>query len=182
MNTSSSLFIGTDHRGFELKNQLVEWLKAEGLEVTDCGAFTLDPNDDYPDFALAVAEKVARYPDTRGIVLCDSGVGVTVIANKVSGIQACLLTTPAEATKARQDDNLNVLALAAGTQTLDTAKAVITAFLETPYVPEERFERRLGKIRAYEKNAQPHTSNTSSRTVAIDHVLDQQLDQDVSNK
>lgn len=146
------LLIAADHNGYELKNQLVEWLQAQGHDVTDHGAAELDPTDDYPDYAFKVAEAVAENPaERRGIVLCGSGVGMDVAANKVPGIRAALIHDKSIAAAAQRDDNINVLALGADYLNLDQAKDVITAWLATPYAAEERFERRLNKISQYEE-------------------------------
>ncbi|GIT43388.1 MAG: hypothetical protein Ct9H300mP11_13240 [Chloroflexota bacterium] len=82
--------VGADHAGFDLKGEIVSWLQSQGHQVSDVGAHTMDPNDDYPDFALAVADSVLAGNTERGIVVCGSGVGASITANKVKGIRACL--------------------------------------------------------------------------------------------
>ena len=94
------LAIGADHAGFELKGQLIPWLQSLGHEVTDLGAHELDPEDDYPDFAAAVAEAVQSGRFERGIIVCGSGVGASITANKVPGVRACLCHGPTPPTKA----------------------------------------------------------------------------------
>lgn len=147
---NQTVIIGADHRGFQLKETLKPWLESQGYQVIDCGNKVLDPQDDYPDFAIAVAEKVATEPSHKGIVVCGSGIGVSIAANKVNGIRASVATSPAEVTKGRQDDDLNVLALSADFINQTQAQDVIRAFLETPYTADERHVRRLAKITDYE--------------------------------
>jgi ribose 5-phosphate isomerase B len=145
------IYIAADHNGFEMKNQLAEWLKAEGYEVTDMGPETFDQHDDYPDYGIKVAQEVAKDPKNHyGILLCGSGVGMSVVADKVKGIRAAMIHDPEIAKAAQRDDDINVLALGADYIPLDTAKEVITAWLHTPFAAEERFIRRIHKIKEYE--------------------------------
>lgn len=148
------LYLGADHRGFKLKAEIKEWLEqATQHQVIDLGNTEFDQNDDYPDFSLAVAEAVAEVDDAnlaRGIVLCGSGVGVTIAGNKVVGARVAGLNSEAEVVAARQDDDLNVLALGADFLELDQIKNLITSFLETEYQATDRHQRRLDKIRKYE--------------------------------
>jgi ribose 5-phosphate isomerase B len=140
------IYIGADHRGFELKNQLVSWLQEYGHTVIDCGNMALDPNDDFPDFAFAVAARVVKDPDSRGIVICGSGGGVTIAANKVRGIRCALAISTANISDNRRHNNINVLALAADSTDLETAKTYIDAFLSTEFEGKEKHVRRIGKI------------------------------------
>lgn len=145
------IYIGADHRGFALKEQLKEWLQAAGQEVTDCGNTRHDPDDDYPDFSLKVAEHVAAHgQDARGIVVCGSGVGVTISANKVKGIRATTAISTAEVQHARSHDDLNVLAISADYTQPEQAKDMIDAFLHTDFSTAPRHQRRLQKIADYE--------------------------------
>jgi ribose 5-phosphate isomerase B len=141
------VYLAADHNGYEMKNKLREWLKEEGYVVQDLGPEELNMTDDYPDFAAQVAKKVAEQPEKRrGILLCGSGVGMAMAAGKVKGIRAALVHDPAIAKAAREDDNVNVLALGAEYISDEAAKAVINEFLETKFAGEERFTRRLEKI------------------------------------
>ena len=141
------LYIGADHRGFKLKQALIEWLQSQGHEVEDCGNTRLDPADDYPDYASYVAERVKNSSeDARGILLCGSGVGVSIAANKHKGIRAGLGINREQVASATEHDHINVLALAADFVTLDQAKEMVDVFLQTNYSPEERHVRRVGKI------------------------------------
>ncbi len=147
-----NIYLAADHNGFELKNQLVEWLKTEGHSVNDLGPTALDPTDDYPDFGIQVAQQVSQDPKGRfGILLCGSGVGMAVVADKVPGIRAALIHDTEIAKAAQRDDDINVLALGADYISFDQAKEVINAWLHTPFSGEERHRRRITKIAEYEK-------------------------------
>lgn len=145
------LFIGGDHRGFALKESLKSWLVSEGHDVTDCGAATLDPDDDFPDMSFAVADSVIASPGSLGIVICGSAGGVTIAANKVRGIRAVAALAVADVVHNRKHDDANVLAIASDFAELSDAKAWVHAFLTTPYENESRFRRRLDKIAARER-------------------------------
>lgn len=143
------VIVGADHRGFKLKNELKEWLNSQGYEIEDVGPEAYDKRDDYPDFALKVAEKIKN--EDLGIVICGSGVGMAVAANKVPGIRAGLVHDPAMARVAREHDDLNVLALGSDFISVDQAKEVVKTWLETKYSGEERHTRRIKKIEEYER-------------------------------
>ncbi|MGH9857544.1 MAG: RpiB/LacA/LacB family sugar-phosphate isomerase [Acidobacteriota bacterium] len=146
-----NIYIAADHNGFSMKNELVEWLKAEGYDVTDMGPHEYDKGDDYPDYGIKVAEAVAKDTKNRyGVLLCGSGVGMAVVADKVKGIRAALIHDPKIAEAAQRDDDINVLALGSSYISPNKAKDVITAWLSTPFSEEERHKRRIGKIEAYE--------------------------------
>lgn len=148
------LYIGADHQGYDLKEALLPWLREQGHEVIDLGAVERQPDDDYPDYAFAVAEAVAEQADTnRGIVICGSGIGVAMAAGKVPGIRSALIHDPAIAAAARADDDVNVLALGAAFIDDTTAQKVISAWLDTPFSGEARHQRRLQKITAYEEQS-----------------------------
>jgi ribose 5-phosphate isomerase B len=146
------LYIGADHRGFELKEKLKEWLKDHGHSVEDLGAHKLEPEDDYPDFAEAVARKVSEDPDSnRGILLCGSGHGMDIVANKFKEIRAALCFNTAVAKQSREHEDANVLILAADWVAPNEAREVVKIFLETKFSGEERNERRIQKITEIEK-------------------------------
>lgn len=146
-----TIYLGADHRGFNLKEHLKQALKNEAYDVVDCGAAALVPDDDYPDCALAVAKKVSADPaQDRGIVICGSGFGVDIAANKVAGVRAGLAMSPDHAYQGRHDDDINVLALAADFVDEPTALKIVKVFLETPFAKEEKYARRLEKVRAIE--------------------------------
>jgi RpiB/LacA/LacB family sugar-phosphate isomerase len=141
------IYIGADHRGFYLKEVLKSALKDEGYEVMDLGNAESDANDDYPDFAAAVAEKVAGTgSEVRGILICSSGVGVDITANKFDGVRSALAMSVDHIRAARNDDDVNVLSLASDYVKPDDAIAIAHAFLATPFEAESRRVRRLKKI------------------------------------
>lgn len=142
-----NIYIGADHRGFDMKSRLVAELKSSGYTVIDVGASSLIAGDDYPDFARAVAENVAQDPaGRRGIVICGSGFGVDIAANKVKGVRAALAMSPDHISQGRHDDDVNVLALAADFISSEDASKMVKVFLITPFAKEERYVRRLWKI------------------------------------
>ena len=146
-----TVYIGADHRGFALKDFLKGALGKAGYDVVDMGNSVLNLHDDYPDFARAVAEKVRERPnDNRGIVICGSGIGADVTANKSKGIRSALAFSIEQITAGRKDDNVNVLALAADFVEEHQAEAMAVAFLTTPFGEEERYQRRVDKIQEFE--------------------------------
>lgn len=145
------IFIGADHRGFSLKQQLVEWLNRE-YSVEDMGALDLDPKDDYTLYAEKVASMVSADTSHRGILLCGSGVGVDVVANKIDGARASIGINTDQVTAGRADDNMNILVIAADFFELAAAKKMITAFLKTEFSSEARHKRRLSEISRIEEN------------------------------
>lgn len=143
------IFLGADHKGFEVKNQIREHLShLQGNEVHDEGALTPDPGDDYPQYAFAVASKVLGEEDDTayGVLVCGSGQGMAMAANKVSGIRAALVWSPAEARAARHDDDANIIVIPADMIDIDTALAVVDDFLKEKFSGAERHERRLKQI------------------------------------
>jgi ribose 5-phosphate isomerase B len=146
------IYIAGDHRGFYLKETLKEALKKDAYEVVDVGNPESAPDDDYPDFAKAVAEKVAKEPEhSRGIVICGSGFGVDITANKFSGIRSGLAMSVDHIRVGRHDDNVNVLALASDFIQPEQALEIVHTFLSTAYDREDRYERRIEKIEEIEK-------------------------------
>lgn len=144
------VFIGSDHGGYQLKEELKTFLAGKGIEVVDLGAHALDPQDDYPDFVIPVAEKVASDPGSFGIVLGRSGNGEAIAANKGRGIRAALCLSIEMAKKAREHNDANTLSLGADFVDPETAKRIVEAFLTTPFSNEERHKRRIKKITEYE--------------------------------
>ncbi len=149
------VFIGVDHRGFKLKEFLKGWLMGMDYEVVDCGAEELDEEDDYVDFAVLVGQQVMKLEEREmkscGIVICGSGVGVCVVANKFKGVRCGLGLNEEQVGAARRDDDINVLALAVDYVDAQQAKEMVKAFLETEFSGEERHKRRLEKISNIEK-------------------------------
>lgn len=145
------IYIGADHRGFKLKESLIKFIKAEGFEAIDLGAERYDHEDDYPDFAVKVAEKVSADSGSRGIVICGSGGGVSIVANKYKGIRSFIGFTPEQAKATKLDEDTNVLSLAADYISEDLAKDIVHAWLSAHFSGEDRHMRRLEKITAVER-------------------------------
>lgn len=146
-----TIFIGADHRGFGLKERLKQWLIDQRMAVVDCGNVRLDPGDDFPVFAQAVAEQVVTDDDHRGILICGSGAGVVIAANKVPGVRCSVGINLSDIYHARAHDDLNILALASNFVTFDEAKQQVAMFLDTQFEAIERHIRRLKRIEAIEQ-------------------------------
>lgn len=145
--------IATDHGGFILKEELVGRLGAAGHEVADFGAYSLVPEDDFPDFVAPLAKAVAGGKVGRGIAVCGSGVGAAVCANKIKGARACLIQDHFSARQGVEDDHMNILCLGGRTAGPALAWDVVEAFLAAEYGWAERYLRRLDKIAALENEA-----------------------------
>ena len=144
------IYIGADHKGFQLKEKTKQWLTEWGYEYHDVGALEYDKDDDYPVYASKVAESMMEIDD-YGIVICGSGVGVDEVANKFDGIRAGLAINKEQIEAARNDDNINVLAIASDFISEEDTRDIIKTFLETPFADKERFNRRLGEIEEIEE-------------------------------
>ncbi|MBP9700089.1 RpiB/LacA/LacB family sugar-phosphate isomerase [Candidatus Woesebacteria bacterium] len=145
------IYIGADHGGFLLKEELKKWFDQEKIPFEDMGADNLDSTDDYPDFAHAVALSVSKNPDElKGIVICRSGAGVAIVANKTNNIRAVQVTSEEGAQHARSNDDANIIALAGDWTTIEEAKRLVQAFLNTPFGAQEKDQRRIQKILAIE--------------------------------
>ena len=153
--------IGGDHGGFPLKQELVTYLKESGHQVQDMGAHTFDAADDYPDFAQAVAQAVASGQAERGIVVCGSGVGACITANKVVGVRASVCHDTYSAHQGVEHDDMNILCLGARIVGIDLGRELVTAFLTARFTKEERHQRRLNKVKALEA-AMPTAHEQSS--------------------
>ena len=145
--------VGCDHAGFALKGHVVEVVRAAGHDVLDCGATKLVPDDDYPDYALAVAEAVRGGRAQRGIVVCGSGVGVSVAANKIPGIRAAMCHDTFSARQGVEDDAMNVLCLGARVIGPELASEVVKAYLPAQFSGLPRHQRRLDKVKKIEADA-----------------------------
>ncbi|MDD3998839.1 MAG: RpiB/LacA/LacB family sugar-phosphate isomerase [Candidatus Shapirobacteria bacterium] len=143
------IYIAADHRGFRLKEEIKKLLETELYEFRDLGAFEYDRNDDYPDFAIKIGEKITQ-ENARGILICGSGAGASIAANKVKGIRAGLCTSVKQAASARSDDNINLLCLSADWVSLDDNQKITDTFLKTLFSSEERHLRRINQIKDYE--------------------------------
>jgi len=144
--------LGADHGGYSLKNELLARLRGQ-YDMSDMGAHKYDPDDDYPDFADAVAKTVASGKAQRGILVCGSGVGACIAANKVPGVRACLCHDTYSAHQGVEHDDMNVLCLGARVIGIELAAELAIAFLKARFSNEKRHRRRLKKVLAIEKRA-----------------------------
>ena len=144
------LVIGSDHAGFPLKEQVRAKLLEEGHEVIDLGAYNCEASD-YPDYAEKVGLAIKRGDAPRGILICGSGAGVDIAANKFRGIRSVLAFSPDQAGAAKADDDTNILALPSDFLELDTAKRIVSVWLQTPVSAGDKYKRRLEKIRTIEQ-------------------------------
>ncbi len=142
--------IGCDHGALALKNKVVDHLKEQGHEVTDFGTYTLD-SCDYPDFAAKAAQAVAEGVCQRGIVLCTTGIGVSITANKVKGIRCALLHDLMSARMTREHNDTNMMAIGAAVTGEMLALEIVDTWLGTPFSQGERHQRRIDKMMALEK-------------------------------
>ncbi|MFA5098832.1 MAG: RpiB/LacA/LacB family sugar-phosphate isomerase [Candidatus Paceibacterota bacterium] len=141
------IYIGADHRGFNLKESLKKFLINRGYELIDVGNAKLDEDDDYSDFAKLVGYAVSQDPDARkGILICGSGVGVDIVANKFKRVRSSLAFSPDQAFAARNDDDANVLSLPADFLSEEDAEKVLGTWLATAFSGKEPHKRRIRKI------------------------------------
>jgi len=143
--------IAADHGGFELKQSLHPFLTSLGYEVQDFGAYTLDNQDDYPDFVMPLAKALVDKKIDRAIAICGSGVGASVAANKISGVRAALINDHFSAHQGVEDDNLNMLCLGGRVIGNMAAQELVVAFLNAEFTGLERHMRRLQKVHDLQK-------------------------------
>jgi len=142
--------IGADHAGFPLKEKIVDAIRAAGHQVVDCGATELIPGDDYPDYAEGVAQAIRGGQAERGVLICGSGVGASVAANKFNGIRAALCHDTFSAHQGVEDDSMNILCLGARVVGPSLAEELVIAFLRARFSNAERHARRLAKVISFE--------------------------------
>ena len=142
--------LGTDHAGFELKQEIAAFLNQKGFDVIDVGAHTYDAADDYPDFAKLVGDAVADQNVKRGILVCGSGVGASIVANKIRGVRAAMCHDTYSAHQGVEHDDMNVLCIGARIIGEEVAKELVAAFAGARFSGEERHKRRLDKVLAME--------------------------------
>jgi len=142
--------IATDHGGFLLKEELITRLRNAGHDVTDFGAHSLNPGDDYPDFIVLLADAVVAGKVERGVAICGSGVGASVCANKVKGIRAGLIHDHFSAKQGAEDDHMNILCMGGRTVGPEVAWDLVEAYLAASYSQAARHLRRLEKVAALE--------------------------------
>ena len=148
--------IGADHGGYTLKSDMVRVLESLGHDVIDKGAHSFDAEDDFPDFAAPVAEAVQTGDAERGIILCGSGVGACIAANKFPGVRAGLCHDTYSAAQGVRHDDMNVLCLGARVVGVALAEALVTSFMGASLESEPRFQRRLDKVVAIENEQMSH--------------------------
>ncbi len=142
--------IGADHGGYPLNERVIEELRAAGNEITDFGTHDGSQPDDYPDYARSVGEAVQRSEVEIGILICGSGVGAAVAANKLRGVRAALCGDTYSAHQCREHDDCNVLCLGARVTGVELALEIVRAFVAARFTGEERHRRRLAKVAAME--------------------------------
>lgn len=145
------IYLGSDHAGFNLKAAIIKYLKNAKIEYKDCGTNSAGSEADYPDFAFDVGQKVAQNR-AEGILICDSGIGMSIAANKVRGIRAALVGDIRLAQKSRQHNDANVLCLSARNLDKSLAIEIVKSWLATDFSCDQRHQRRIKKIIQYEQN------------------------------
>lgn len=143
--------LAADHGGFELKEQLAKVLRTSGYDVVDFGAYSLTPSDDYPDFVVPLAKAITRKEVERGIVICGSGIGACIAANKVPGVRAGTIHEGYSARQGVEDDNMNVICLGGRVIGYALAWYLVQIFLSAQFSNAERHMRRLAKVAAEER-------------------------------
>ncbi len=141
-----TIAIGADHAGFELKEELKTFAEKLGHDVADLGAHEYNALDDYPDFAAAVAMEVAAERASKGILICGSGVGASIAANKVVGVRAAVCCEPYSAHQGVEHDDMNVVVVGSRVTGIEVAKEIIASFLRAEFSGEDRHVRRLNKV------------------------------------
>ena len=142
--------VAADHAGFPLKEKVMDAIRAAGHDVVDCGPDRLIPGDDYPDYAERVAQAIQNGKADRGVLVCGSGVGASVAANKFAGIRAALCLDTFSAHQGVEDDSMNILCLGARVIGPSLAEELVTAFLGARFSNAERHARRLAKVIGFE--------------------------------
>ena len=145
--------LAADHAGYDLKQSLLAYLNKQGYEVLDLGTDTGDVPSDYPDFAQKVAEAVLSGEAERGVLICGSGVGASIAANKIHGIYAGLCHDTYSAHQGVEHDNMNVICVGSRVIGVELGREIVRAFLNARFSGEERHARRFSKVQAIEKNA-----------------------------
>jgi ribose 5-phosphate isomerase B len=146
------LSIASDHSGFEMKTQLYEFLNNYGYEIADIGPYSYDATDDYPDYAIKIGYSITSHKSAKGIMICGSGVGASVAANKLKGIRAGVCHDIYSAHQGVEHDDMNLLCLGARIIGIELAKELVISFLNAEFTAEQRHQRRLNKILDLEQN------------------------------
>ena len=148
------IHIGSDHAGLEFKAKIIEHLKSKGHQVEDHGPHQYDALDDYPDFCIPAAQAVAKDASSLGIVIGGSGNGEQISANKVKGIRAVLAWSIETAKLGKEHNNANVVSIGGRMHSIEDCKAIIDAFIATPFSNDERHIRRINKIAKFEETGE----------------------------
>lgn len=156
--------IASDHGGFHLKDDLMLNLRSAGYDITDFGAFILDPDDDYPDFVIPLGEAVAAGQVERGVAICSSGVGASVCADKIHGIRAVLIPDNFSARQGVENDHMNIICVGRRTAEPAVACDLVKTFLEAKFTSEERHLRRLRKVASLEDQSRFKRSMVSRQS------------------
>ncbi|HLW89531.1 MAG TPA: RpiB/LacA/LacB family sugar-phosphate isomerase [Terriglobales bacterium] len=154
--------IATDHGGFDLKTEFVAQLRGAGHEVVDFGAYSLNPDDDYPDFVIPLAQAVAGATVDRGVAICGSGVGASVCANKVRGVRAGLVHDHFSAKQGVEDDHMNIICMGGRTVGPCVAWDLVETFLAANFSHAERHLRRLAKVAALQNTSMIGRTGTAA--------------------
>lgn len=149
MSSEKGVAVACDHRGFELKEQVIQFLRQKNYDVIDCGSFSPEPVD-YPDFIFQAAEKVGQGSCSKAVGICYTGIGSAIAANKVPGVRAALVHNVREAELSRAHNDSNMLILGAGFLERDTLSSILKTWFETAF-EGGRHERRVNKIKNYEQ-------------------------------
>ncbi len=144
------VYLGADHAGFELKNQIAEHLRGAGHDVVDCGAFVYDALDDYPSFCIDAAKKVVADPGSLGIVIGGSGNGEQIAANKVKGARCGLAWSVETAQLTRQHNDAQLIGIGGRMHSVEDALAIVDAFIATPFSGDPRHQRRIDTLLDYD--------------------------------
>lgn len=140
------IYIAADHAGFELKSRLIAWLTAQTADIEDLGPQTLNPQDDYPIFASRLGERLREEVDAVGILICRSGQGMAIVANKFPRVRAAVVWNVDAARRAKEDDNVNVICLPSDHVSFEEAKEIVTAWREARLKNEAKYSRRIKEI------------------------------------
>lgn len=144
------VFLATDHAGFNLKEEIKQYLHSLNYEVVDCGAFSLDPTDDYPLFIAKAAQEIEKDPNALAIIFGKSGAGEEIVANKFKNVRAVLGFSEENIKLAREHNNANILSIGSEFENLGNAKKLVKIFLETPFSNDSRHVRRIDEIKDIE--------------------------------
>lgn len=146
------VYLGADHRGYKLKEKLKTWLNELQYDFKDLGAYEFNKKDNYTLYAEKVGSIVGKEKGSRGILLCGSGVGVDIVANKFDGVRASVGKSKEQIKAGRNDDDMNILVIAADFTSKEEAKGMLKVFLKTKFSQKERFKKRLEDIKRIEAN------------------------------